>query len=374
MNISKRERKVAYVYHPDYLQACNTLPKVKGRASMVHSLITSYGMLKNMVCVTASKALESELTLFHSSDYLDCLKQLSNEEDEEKYLEEAEVFGLTYDCPAWPGVYEYGLWVAGASMKAAQCLTMGISNVAINWGGGWHHAKRDEASGYCYINDAVLAILRLRKTYERVLYVDLDLHHGDGVEDAFSATSKVMTVSFHKVAPGFFPGSGSLSNVGMSKGKYYTVNIPLKDGITDDKYFSTFKNVMSVVHESFSPEAVVCQCGADGLVGDPMATYNLTPRGIGKCLEWILDWELPTLLLGGGGYNYANTARCWTHLTAVALGEELSKDIPEHQYFTEYGPDYELHLEAGNRHDLNDDHEINDLVETIKENMECLKV
>ncbi|XP_010835595.1 PREDICTED: histone deacetylase 8-like, partial [Bison bison bison] len=95
----------------------------------------------------------------------------------------------------------------------------------------------DEASGFCYLNDAVLGILRLRRKFDRILYVDLDLHHGDGVEDAFSFTSKVMTVSLHKFSPGFFPGTGDVSDVGLGKGRYYSVNVPIQDGIQDERYY-----------------------------------------------------------------------------------------------------------------------------------------
>ncbi|KAB0342695.1 hypothetical protein FD754_019621, partial [Muntiacus muntjak] len=154
----------------------------------------------------------------------------------------------------------------------------------------------DEASGFCYLNDAVLGILRLRRKFDRILYVDLDLHHGDGVEDAFSFTSKVMTVSLHKFSPGFFPG-----------------------------------NVLKEVYIAFNPKAVVLQLGADTIAGDPMCSFNMTPVGIGKCLKYILQWELATLILGGGGYNLANTARCWTYLTGVILGKTLSSEIPDHE-------------------------------------------
>ncbi|XP_048461048.1 histone deacetylase 8 isoform X6 [Rhincodon typus] len=120
-----------------------------------------------------------------------------------------------------------------------------------------------------------------------------------GVEDAFSFTSKVMTVSFHKYSPGFFPGTGDVTDVGMGKGRYYTVNVPLQDGIQDDLYYQICESVLKEVYASFNPEAVVCQLGADTIAGDPMCSFNMTPVGVGKCLRYILNWELPTLVLGG---------------------------------------------------------------------------
>ncbi|XP_030636494.1 histone deacetylase 8 isoform X2 [Chanos chanos] len=228
---------------------------------------------------------------------------------------------------------------------------------------------RDEASGFCYVNDAVLGILKLREKYERVLYVDVDLHHGDGVEDAFSFTSKVMTVSLHKFSPGFFPGTGDVSDTGLGKGRGYAVNVPLEDGIRDDRYLQVFTSVMQEVKAQFNPEAVVMQLGADTMAGDPMCSFNMTPVGVGKCLLHILQWELPTLLLGGGGYNLANTARCWTYLTGTVLGQTLASEIPDHEFFTEYGPDYSLEISPSCRPDRNESQQLDRVISTIKGNL-----
>uniref|UniRef100_A0A8C6TQH0 histone deacetylase n=1 Tax=Neogobius melanostomus TaxID=47308 RepID=A0A8C6TQH0_9GOBI len=126
-----------------------------------------------------------------------------------------------------------------------------------------------------------------------------------------------MTVSLHKFSPGFFPGTGDVCDTGLGKGRWYAVNVPMEDGIQDDRYYQIFTSVMQEVRSSFNPEAVVMQLGADTMAGDPMCSFNMTPVGVSKCLRHVLQWELPTLLLGGGGYNLANTARCWTYLTAA---------------------------------------------------------
>ncbi len=149
----------------------------------------------------------------------------------------------------------------------------------------------------------MLAIQRLRKVYDRVLYIDLDVHHGDGVENAFCFSNKVFTLSLHKYSPGFFPGSnfcplqfhgfliicsqgtGSIKDVGNGKGKFYSLNIPLKDGINDEDYYYVFKSVFAEISYAFKPDAVVVQCGADALACDPLGGFNLTPDGMGKCLE-----------------------------------------------------------------------------------------
>ncbi|XP_010565382.1 PREDICTED: histone deacetylase 8 isoform X5 [Haliaeetus leucocephalus] len=233
----------------------------------------------------------------------------------------------------------------------------------------WTASARDEASGFCYLNDAVLGILRLRQKFDRVLYIDLDLHHGDGVEDAFSFTSKVMTVSLHKFSPGFFPGTGDVTDVGLGKGRYYTVNVPIQDGIQDEKYYQICETVLKEVYAAFNPDAVVLQLGADTIAGDPMCSFNMTPEGVGKCLKYVLQWQLATLILGGGGYNLANTARCWTYLTGVILGRTLCSEIPDHEFFTEYGPDYVLEITPSCRPDRNEPQRIQEILNSIKGNL-----
>lgn len=143
-------------------------------------------------------------------------------------------------------------------LDAASRLNQGLNQICVNWSGGLHHAKKAEASGFCYMNDIVLAILELLKqlilsqhvfihrVYQRVMYIDIDIHHGDGVEEAFYNTDRVMTVSFHKYG-NYFPGSGSVDEVGVGKGKNYSVNVPLEDGMTDDKYQQIFDPVRAMI-------------------------------------------------------------------------------------------------------------------------------
>ena len=146
------------------------------------------------------------------------------------------------------------------------------SDICINWAGGLHHAKKCEASGFCYINDIVLAILELLKYHQRVLYIDIDVHHGDGVEEAFYLTNRVMTMSLHKFGD-FFPGTGGVKDVGEDIGKNYSVNVPLKSGMTDDMYIDIFKTISDEVRNRFQPSAVVIQCGADSLSWDRLGPF-----------------------------------------------------------------------------------------------------
>uniref|UniRef100_A0A8D0LAN7 Histone deacetylase 8 n=1 Tax=Sphenodon punctatus TaxID=8508 RepID=A0A8D0LAN7_SPHPU len=167
-----------YVHSPEYTKRCDALCKVPKRASMVHSLIEAYSLLNHMRIVTPKVASMEEMASFHTDSYLQHLQKVSEEGDDDH--PESMEYGLGYDCPATEGIFDYAAAVGGATITAAQCLMDSKCKVAINWPGGWHHAKKDEASGFCYLNDAVLGILQLRRKFDRILYIDLDLHHGDG--------------------------------------------------------------------------------------------------------------------------------------------------------------------------------------------------
>lgn len=253
-------------------------------------------------------------------------------------------FNVGDDCPVFDGMYEFCKIYAGGSIAAARKLNNGGADIAVNWSGGLHHAKRLEASGFCYINDIVLAILQLLTHHPRVLYIDIDIHHGDGVQEAFYTTDRVMTVSFHKYNGDFFPGTGNIEEIGTSLGKYFSLNVPLRDGIDDDSYISLFKTVMEPVIHSFRPSAIVLQCGADSLGCDRLGCFNLSIRAHGECVRYIKEFRLPLLVLGGGGYTIRNVARCWTYETSILLDEELPNDLPEDTPYREFFyPDYRLH-------------------------------
>jgi len=220
--------------------------------------------------------------------------------------------------------------------------------------GGLHHAKKSEASGFCYVNDIVVAILELLKRHSRVLYIDIDIHHGDGVEEAFYTTDRVMTVSFHKYGD-FFPGTGDVKDVGVKSGKNYSVNCPLREGMDDKSYKQVFQPVLQKVMDLFQPGAVVLQCGADSLTGDRLGCFNLTLKGHAECVRFMKAFGVPLLVLGGGGYTIRNVARCWSYETAVLLDahKDMAEDIPYNDYFDYYTPDYKLHLTPANMENQN---------------------
>jgi histone deacetylase 1/2 len=302
---------------------------------MTHSLILHYGLYSQMDVYKPTKARPEDMTTFHVDDYVSFLRNVTPD-NQQKYKEQLQLYNIDDDCPIFDNLWEYNQIYTGASIGGAVKLNHGTADIAINWSGGLHHGKKGEASGFCYTNDIVLAILELLKYHQRVLYIDIDIHHGDGVEEAFLTTNRVLTLSFHKFGNGFFPGTGDIDNIGYGAGKYCSLNCPLNDGITDDAYASLFKPVVGQVMQRYRPEAIVLQCGTDSLSGDRLGAFNLSSRGHAACVEYMKSFNIPLLLLGGGGYRIANVARCWAYETGVALGADMSDNLPPNEYMEAY--------------------------------------
>ena len=175
------------------------------------------------------------------------------------------------------------------------------------------------------------------------MYIDIDIHHGDGVEEAFYLTDRVMTVSFHKYGD-YFPGTGNVKDVGEYPAKGYAVNVPLGDGMDDDSYTDLFKRVVDLCIDKFQPGAIVLQCGADSVTGDRLGTFNLTLHGHSACVDYVRNKNIPLMVLGGGGYTIKNVSRTWTFETAVLLNKSIDNEIPYNNFIEWYAPTYQLHL------------------------------
>lgn len=346
-------KKVAYFYDEEIGNFYYGIghPMKPHRIRMAHNLILSYGLYKKMEIYRPALTSARELTRFHADDYIHFLKHVSMD-NQNQYHRELGRYNVDVDCPVFDGLFKFCQMYTGGSIGGASKLNRGTADVVINWAGGLHHAKKSEASGFCYINDIVLAILEFLKYHTRVLYIDIDIHHGDGVEEAFYTTDRVMTVSFHKYGE-YFPGTGGHEDIGVEKGKQYSINFPLRDGIDDVNFVSIFKSIIAKVMEVYQPGAVVLQCGADSLSGDRLGCFNLSLRGHGACVDYVKSFNIPTLVLGGGGYTVRNVSRCWAYETAVLLDEELPQEIPHNEYYEYYGPDFNLHITPSNMENLN---------------------
>ncbi|KAG6965127.1 hypothetical protein JG688_00007408 [Phytophthora aleatoria] len=313
------KKRVSYFYHPEvgHFYYGPGHPMKPHRMKLAHHLVVNYGLYQKMDVFEPHWASADEMKVFHAPDYIKFLQRVSpaNQRD------------MAMDLTKY----------------AVARLNFGLCDIAINWSGGLHHAKKASGSGFCYVNDIVLGILELLKYHPRVLYIDIDAHHGDGVEEAFYVTDRVMTVSFHKYGD-YFPGTGDIKDIGAKSGKYYAVNFPLHSGMDDESYESIFKPVIEKVVETFCPSAVVLQCGADSLTGDRLGCFNVTTRGHGECVRFVKGFGLPMLVLGGGGYRIRNVSRAWAYETSVLVNQEVSNNIPYNDYFEFYSPDFKLHL------------------------------
>ncbi|CAH1766395.1 13147_t:CDS:10 [Entrophospora sp. SA101] len=345
---TKSKRRVVYYYDEDVgnFTYGPGHPMKPHRMRMTHNLVVNYNLFHKMEILTPKRASPRQMTRFHTDEYIDFLHRVTPLNVEELSQQQ------TRYCPIFDGLFEFCSISAGGSIDAANKLTNGEADIVINWSGGLHHAKRFEASGFCYVNDIVLAILELLRCYQRVLYVDIDIHHGDGVEEAFYTTDRVLTCSFHKFGQ-FFPGTGDVSDIGIAKGKHYAVNFPLKDGMDDTSYSSVFCPVVEHIINWYRPGVIVLQCGADSLAGDRLGCFNLSMKGHAECVKFVRGFNLPLLVVGGGGYTIRNVARAWTYETGILVGENLPEELPYNNYFEYYGPEYKLDVPANNMENMN---------------------
>ncbi|CCD22667.1 histone deacetylase NDAI_0A05120 [Naumovozyma dairenensis CBS 421] len=254
-------------------------------------------------------------------------KENSNDNEKEMIREKLKGYNLEGDCPIFSYLPVYCQVIVGATLSLAKHITA-VANertIAVNWDGGRHHALRNKASGFCYINDIVLLIQQLRSNgYKRITYIDFDLHHGDGVQRSFQYSTSVQTISAHMFEPGFFPCTGSLKESKMGKN---IVNIPLLHGVDDMLMNEIVEKVMIPCVKRYDPEILVIQCGGDGLIGDGYAEWQLTIHGlVNNILKLLRIFPgCPVVLLGGGGYNETVMSRFYTYLTWKIVDEYSNK-------------------------------------------------
>ncbi|KAH9611276.1 hypothetical protein KSS87_008949 [Heliosperma pusillum] len=368
--------KISYFYDGDVgnVYFGPNHPMKPHRLCMTHHLVLSYDLHQKMEIYRPHKAYPTELAQFHSADYVEFLHRITPDKQEE-FMSEMAKFNLGGDCPVFDNLFEFCQIYAGGTIDAARRLNNKLCDIAINWAGGLHHAKKCEASGFCYINDLVLGILELLKYHARVLYIDIDVHHGDGVEEAFYFTDRVMTVSFHKYGNMFFPGTGDVKEIGEKEGKFYAINVPLKDGIDDNSFTRLFKTIISKVVEFYQPGVIVLQCGADSLAGDRLGCFNLSIDGAGhsECVRFVKKFNLPLLVTGGGGYTKENVARCWAVETGVLLDTDLPNDIPNNDYIEYFGPEYSLRIPSGYIENMNSKSYLTSIKMQVMENLRSIQ-
>ena len=291
------------------------------RPKKTRDVLNSMGLLSGDGRSEVAPVPADRLTLkkFHSARYLHALKTAS----QGRWDSEALNMGIgTSDCPVFEGLYEYAVLATGGTLVAANLLLSGSADAAFNPSGGFHHAHPERASGFCYINDVALACHILAEQSKRVLYVDVDVHHGDGVAYAFYGRCDVMTISFHEDPRILFPGTGFEDEIGTGKGKGYCVNVPLPVGTYDQAYMKAFEEIAIPLMAAYKPDVIVFELGADALAGDPLAHLYLTNNVYADIITHLLRLNKPILMTGGGGYNIDNTVRAWALAWTVLCGAD----------------------------------------------------
>jgi len=264
--------------------------------------------------------------LLHTEDYIRAVKSFSQggtDYDRARFN-----FHDQGDNPTYPGMYEAAALSTGSTLVATELLAEGQVDAAFNISGGLHHAAAGQASGFCVFNDPALAIKLLLARGKRVAYVDIDAHHGDGVQNAFFDDHRVLTISIHESGQYLFPGTGFTSEVGVDGGVGYSVNIPLYPYTDDEIYLEAFNEIVPPLVRAFAPDVLVTQLGIDSYHSDPLTHLQVTTRGYEAAVKTLADLGLPWLALGGGGYDLSAVARAWTLAYGIMLEVEWPDGIP----------------------------------------------
>lgn len=321
-------RKVAFIYsselekysypkeHPfNTIRAKRTMDVLKSM-----NLLTGTG-ISIIKPVPANRVV---LKKFHTARYLHALQNASNGQFDIDALN----MGIgTEDCPIFKGVYEYSTLATGATLVGAKQILDGKVDIAFNPSGGYHHAFPEHAAGFCYINDVALACLVLTEHKKKVLYLDVDVHNGDGVAHAVYGRSDCMTISMHQNPKTLFPGTGFEDEIGEGEGKGYCVNIPLPVGTYDQAYMKAFNIIVLPLIKAYNPDVIVFELGADALVGDPLGNLQLTNNTYAEVINHLLSFNKPILATGGGGYHVGNTVRAWALAWTVFCEKDEGEDM-----------------------------------------------
>jgi acetoin utilization protein AcuC len=301
------------------------------RVSLAIDLIKSYGALNDDEYLASRRASEDELEWFHTKDYVSAVKKCEKLGKIPKgYRARYNLGG--FENPWFQGIFSTPSLACGASIQGAEQVLSGT--MAFNPAGGMHHAMPGRARGFCFFNDVVLGILRLRKEGLKVLYLDMDAHHCDGVQYAFRQDPLVVTVSLHMDTNYAYPfRGGSVEDIGPLAN---AVNLPLPSKVNDSEYRTVFSALWPAALAAARPDVVVLQSGTDILFSDPLGKFELSTQAVNEMQSLVVELSprnpdgTPRLLVvGGGGYHPLALARCWAGLWGVMTGRRLPQKLPD---------------------------------------------
>lgn len=316
------ERLLGYNFGPQH-------PLRPLRVKLTFELLRSKGILgqESVEVIKPRPASREEILLFHDENYLRLVEQYSKKGS-----------GLldAGDTPAFKGCYEATSLVLGASIVAADHVMSGRLSHVFNPSGGLHHAHPDRASGFCIFNDPGVVIAHLKSKYDlkRIVYLDIDAHHGDGVMYGYYDDPAVLDIDFHESGKFLFPGTGFQDEIGKGTARGLKLNLPLPPYTGDEAYLEAFQQVVPESIRKFRPEIILVQCGADGHLDDRLAHLRLTTKAYREVVSQMHDLaheqcKGKLLLFGGGGYTLANVPRVWTIAFSALAGVEPSEEVPE---------------------------------------------
>jgi len=326
--MTSRNLKPVFIHSPELekLSYPSDCPFSTQRAGKTHDLLVSLGLLGGSGTkeIAPKPATRSEIEVFHSTRYLDELQLAADG----KLTKEGSNMGLgTPDCPVFSDMYKYASLACGATLAGAELILSGEADIVFNPSGGFHHAKAQKASGFCYLNDVVLGCLRLTEKGKRILFLDVDAHHCDGVQDAFYARNDVMVISLHESGKTLFPWTGFENEIGEGPGLGFNVNVPLPIGIFDEAYMTGFNKIVLPLIKSYKPDVIVLELGMDALAGDVLVHLGLTNNTYVEIINELLRFNKPILATGGGGYDVEKTVRGWALAWKTLSGANEEPDL-----------------------------------------------
>jgi acetoin utilization protein AcuC len=318
------DRVLAFLYSPEIerLSYPPDCPFKTRRLALTREHLKSFGLLctEDRFEIAPQPASLNQLQWFHSARYLEELQRAAAGD----LTVDGWNMGLGGpDTPVFKDMFQWGAWACGAGLMAADLLLQRKADVVFNLLGGFHHAAAGRAAGFCFLNDVVLACLKLAGTGRRVLYLDVDAHHGDGVQSAFYRRDDVLTISLHETGRTLFPWGGFEDEIGEGLGLGFNVNIPLPPLTYDEAYLTAFKRVVLPLIEAYAPDVIVLELGMDTLAGDPLTHLRMTNNIVVEILEPLLQLRRPLLVAGGGGYHVENTVRGWALAWRTCCGEDV---------------------------------------------------
>lgn len=329
------KNNAVFIYSPEFLRYHfgDEHPFNSLRLQVTKDLLDKSGILYKEDIVEPKVATEAELQMVHSPEYVKAVQEASRGVG---YEELGDYELGTDDNPVFEGMHSAASLVAGGTLTGVEMVMKDECKRAVNLAGGLHHAHRSKASGFCIYNDAAVAIAYIRQKYDlRVLYLDTDAHHCDGVQNIFYDDPEVLVISLHETGHYLFPGTGDIYEQGSDMGFGATINIPVEPFTDDDSWISAFETVVIPNARAFAPHIIITQNGCDGHYLDSLTHLSLTmksfdviPRLTCNLAEQLCGGKL--IAVGGGGYNlWQVTPRAWAYLWSNVSGRNLGDRLPE---------------------------------------------